>query len=316
MNINRIINVAFQIDIIESLDLKTDSTILFMYEAYIRGYNIFSYEPKNLSFCEGKVVARGVKISFVGLIPKPIRRQNLDLSNFDIIFIRQNPPFNMFYISATYILDLLKKVIFINNPSGIRNSPEKLLTTYFPELIPPTIISRDIQVIQTFIKKYISVVLKPLYNFGGRGVLKLKSNNNNLFNILKILLKKIQEPIVIQKFLPEVYKGDIRILLFNQEPVGAFRRVPKQNDFRGNLIMGGRVEKYLLTNKDREICEVIKPILKKHGLIFVGIDIINGFLIEINTTSPTGINAFNKIENITLESSLWDIIEKKFYFVG
>ncbi|MCP4923577.1 MAG: glutathione synthase [bacterium] len=300
-------------DPLESLNFQTDSTLLLMKEAHKRGYKIFFYTPENLSFCEGILLAQGYNIHFEGgALNASVQKETFDLAKTNVIFIRQNPPFDMGYLSTTYLLDLLpKSIVFVNHPAGVRNSPEKILVTHFPDLIPPTLISRDPEVIQDFIKKYQRIVLKPLYSFGGQGIFTLQAEDPNLAPLLETFLNQSREPFVIQKFLPEVFEGDVRILLIDGEPVGGFRRVPKKGDFRSNLVVGGTAEAYTLSPRDKEICKKIAPILKERGLIFVGIDVIGGFLTEINTTSPAGLGPLNEIGGHKVEAHLWNIIEKK-----
>ena len=219
----------------------------------------------------------------------------------------------MFYLTSTYLLEMLPdKILFVNNPTGVRDSPEKILVTYFSHLIPDTLISRDLMSIQNFIEDYKMVVLKPLYSFGGTGIFILKKEDINLRSLLGILIEQSNEAFIIQKFIPEVFIGDIRILIIDGKIIGGFRRIPKKGDFRGNMFVGGKVEPYVLNNRDREICEEIIPILKERGLLFVGIDIINGFLIEINVTSPTGLHSMNKLYSGNIEDDFWNSIEYKF----
>jgi glutathione synthase len=313
MTSHHCLHIAFQMDPLESLNFQTDSTLLIMKEAYKRGHTIFFYTPENLSLCEGQLLAKGYHINFEGgALNASVKEESVDLSKADVVFIRQNPPFDMGYLSATYLLDLLPKTtVFVNDPTGVRNSPEKLLATHFPEITPPTLISRDTEVIQDFIEKHEKIVLKPLYGFGGQGIFTLKAEDPNLAPLLETFLTHSNEPFVVQKFLPEVFEGDVRILLIDGEPVGGFKRIPKKGDFRSNLVVGGTAEPYTLTPQDKEICKEIGPTLKERGLIFVGIDVIGGSLIEINTTSPTGIGPLNKMGGHKVEAHLWNVIEKK-----
>lgn len=313
MTLKRNLHVAFQMDPLESLNFQTDSTLLLMKEAHKRGHKIFFYTPENLSFCEGNLITQGYHIHFEGgVLNAAAQKEKLNLSKADIIFIRQNPPFDMRYLSTTYLLDLLPETtLFVNHPTGVRDSPEKLLVTRFPDLIPPTLISRDTELIQDFVQQHQRIVLKPLYSFGGQGVFTLKAEDPNLTPLLDIFLSQSDEPFVIQKFLPEVFKGDIRIVLIDGEEIGGFRRIPQEGDFRSNLVVGGTAESYTLTPRDKEICKTIGPILKERGLIFVGIDVIGGFLTEINTTSPTGLGPLNETGGKKVEAHLWNVVERK-----
>lgn len=309
----RYLHVTFQIDVLKYLNFETDSTLLLMKEACRRGYKVFFYFPQNLTFYNGELIAQGYYAHFNGdYLDLNLNKEYFNLKKTDIIFIRQNPPFDMTYLSTTYLLDFLsKKIILINQPQAIRDNPEKILVNHFLDLIPPTLISRDSKVIKKFIDKHKRIILKPLYSFGSRGVLSLQNDDHDLMAILNIFLEQTKEPLVIQKFLPEIFQGDVRIFLVDGEFLGGFRRVPKNGDFRSNLIVGGMSTSYVLNNRDKEICKKIGPILKAKGLFFVGIDIIGKFLIEINTTSPTGINALNKINQEKLELKIWNIIENK-----
>ncbi|XP_022778545.1 uncharacterized protein LOC111320120 [Stylophora pistillata] len=313
MTSHRGLHIAFQMDPLESLNFRTDSTLLIMKEAYKRGHTIFFYTPENLSLCEGKLLAKGYHINFEGgVLNAAVQKEMFDLFQADVVFIRQNPPFDMGYLSATYLLDLLPQTtVFVNDPTGIRNSSEKLLATHFPEITPPTLISQDTENIQDFIEKHKKIVLKPLYGFSGQGIFTLKAQDPNLEPLLDTFLTHSNEPFVIQKFLPEVVEGDARILLIDGEPVGGIRRVPKKGSFRSNISVGGTPKPYTLSPRDKEICKKISPTLKERGLLFVGIDVIGGFLIEINTTSPTGIGPLNKMDGHKVEAHLWNVIEKK-----
>lgn len=220
----------------------------------------------------------------------------------------------MSYLTSTYFLDLLpKNILILNNPSSIRNNPEKILVTYFQDLIPPTLISRDIKIIQEFIEINNKIVLKPLYNFGGKGILNFDKKDPNLKSVLEIFLKKTHEPFLVQKFLPEVFDGDIRILLIDGNFIGSFKRVPNKKDFRSNLIIGGNYKNYKIDSRHKKICEKIYSCLKQTNLFFVGIDIIKNFLVEINTTSPTGLRVIDKYQkNIKIDKLIWDFLEKKY----
>ena len=226
--------------------------------------------------------------------------------------IRQDPPFNINYITATYLLEHLHpKILVINNPKSIRDAPEKLYVTNFKNLTPPTLISQDIVEIKKYIKKYKNLIVKPLYEKGGKGIFKISSNDKNITNKIQNILKKENLPVVIQKYIPQVKDGDKRIILINGNPVGKMKRVPTKNEVRANLSQGGSAEKTILTARDKFICKKLKPWLKKEKIFFAGIDIIGNYLTEINVTSPTGIVEINNLENIKLEKIFWDLAKKK-----
>lgn len=242
-----------------------------------------------------------------------MQKRFLNLLAVDIIFLRQNPPFNINYLTSTYFLDFLpKNILILNNPNGIRNNPEKILVNYFQDFVPPTLISNDSKIIEEFIKINNKVVIKPLYSFGGKGVLTFNKNDKNLKSVLEFFLEKNKQNFLIQKFLPEVFKGDIRVLLIDGNFLGSFRRMPHKKDFRSNLLVGGKYINHNINKKQKDICYKISTCLKQIGLFFVGIDIIENYLIEINITSPTGIVSINKNKQIRLEKILWDFLEKKY----
>lgn len=236
-------HVTFQIDPLKYLNFRTDSTLLLMKEAYNRNYKVFFYFPPNLTLCGDELIVLGYYVYFnKNSLNIKLKSEYLNLKETDIIFIRQNPPFNMTYLSSTYLLEFLpEKIIFINQLKGVRNNPEKILVNYFPELAPPTLISRDLKIIKKFINEHKRIIVKPIYNFGSKGILSLQHNNINLISILDIFLNQSKEPLIIQKFLPEVFQGDIRIFLINGEFLDGFRRIPKKGDFRSNLIVGGGI---------------------------------------------------------------------------
>lgn len=308
--------IAFQMDPFEKLDPSKDSSLVLAYEARMRGYEVFHYLPETLSLREGKVTAYGCRFTVdeKGLNIQKESTQKLDLGDFDAVMIRQDPPFDMAYITSTYLLEHLKgKTLVLNNPQAIRKNPEKILMTYFKDLIPPTIITRNEQDIKDFANDVGDVVLKPLYGYGGMGVVRLQKQDPNLGSLLELFAEIDNLPLIAQQYLPDVEKGDKRIFLMNGEFVAAMNRVPQVGNFRSNMRVGGAAEVYTMTKRDHEICEAIGPILKEEGLFFAGIDVIGSYLTEINVTSPTGIKAINKLNNIQAEKIYWDMLEKTYW---
>ena len=308
--------IAVQMDPLKKLHQESDSSLVLANEAQNRGYKIFMYQPNQLSLknnqvfallCSLKIIKEKNKYKF-----KSGPKKNTNLSKMNVILMRQDPPFNLNYITATYLLEHLNpKTIIINNPLSVRNAPEKLYVTFFKHLMPPTLISQDVNQIKKFLKKYKENIVKPLYEKGGKGIYKISLKDKNLAKKLNIKIKKEKLPLIIQKFLPEVKYGDKRIILFDGKPVGSMKRIPAINKIRANLSQGGSAHKSPLTKRDKYICKEISPWLKKTGLFFAGIDIIGNYLTEINITSPTGIVEINQLENKNLEKIFWDMIEKK-----
>jgi glutathione synthase len=309
------LNVAIQMDPIGSINIDTDSTFVLALEAQRRGHRLFHYLPTRLTFREGRVVARAN--------PLTVRRNpgdhatlddeiEIDLRDMDVVLMRQDPPFDLAYIAATHLLELVHpKPLVVNNPAGVRNAPEKLLITRFPELIPPTLITADRQQIHEFRRAHEDIVVKPLFGNGGAGVFHVKPDDDNLNALLEMFAARNGEPLMVQRYLPAVRDGDKRIILVDGVPAGAVNRVPAAGEARANLHVGGRAEKSVLTPKDREICAAIGPVLRDRGLIFAGIDVIGDSLTEINVTSPTGLQEINRLDGVCLESWLWKAIEAK-----
>ncbi|MFP4098010.1 MAG: glutathione synthase [Alphaproteobacteria bacterium] len=310
------LNVALQMDPVESINPKSDNTMLLSIEAQKRGYKVFYYLPQDLSFEDGKVKAQAYPVTFHKDPSHYYAREEpriIDLaSDIDVVLMRQNPPFDMAYITATFILDHIKeKTLIVNDPTEVRNAPEKLLTTHFPDLIPPTLISRNKQAILDFYQKHKNIVLKPLYSFGGDQVYHVDRTGKNLITLLEMYAKFFQEPIVIQKYIPDVVKGDKRVILLDGNPIGACLKIPPKNEIRSGLDLGGKSEKTSLSARDIEICNAIGPVLKDRNLIFASIDILGEYLSEINVTSPGGIPYINKLDNVCLEEKFWDAFEEK-----
>jgi len=309
------LSIAFQMDPIGSVNINADSTFRLAEEAQARGHRLFHYTPDHLSFREGRVFARGQDIVVRRVIGDHVSfgpDRDQDLADVDVVWLRQDPPFDMGYITTTHLLDLIHPAtLVVNDPFWVRNSPEKLLVLRFPDLIPPTMIARDLATIRGFKATHGDIILKPLYGNGGAGVFRLDPNDRNLASLHELFVGMSREPLIVQKFLPDVALGDKRIILVNGEPVGAINRVPQPGETRSNMHVGGRPEKVGLTVRDDEICASIGPVLREKGQIFVGIDVIGNYLTEINVTSPTGIQELERFDGVNIAARIWDVIEAK-----
>jgi glutathione synthase len=309
------LTVAIQMDPIESININGDSTFVLALEAQKRGYQLLHYLPKHLSFREGKVLARARTLQVRRELGNHFTLGNfesVDLSTVDVVLMRQDPPFDMSYISATHILEHIHpKTLVVNNPASVRNAPEKLFVTHFPGVMPPTLISSDTEEIKSFRDQHKDIIVKPLYGNGGAGVFHIKPDDENLNSLLEMFTTMWREPIIVQRYVPEVRQGDKRIILVDGKPVGAVNRVPASGEARSNMHVGGRPEKSVLSKREQDICQAIGPALKERGLIFVGIDVIGDYLTEINVTSPTGIQEINRFDGGALEALVWDAIESK-----
>jgi glutathione synthase len=307
--------VAFQMDPIGSVDIDADSTFRLAEEAQARGCSMWHYTPDGLSFREGQVVARAQPLRVKRLRGDHAQlgdTVDLDLADMDVVWLRQDPPFDMGYITTTHILDRLKgETLVVNDPFWVRNSPEKLLVLDFPDLTPPTTIARDIEVLHDFKSRHGDIILKPLYGNGGAGVFRLDPNDRNLASLHELFTGMNREPLIAQKFLPDVSAGDKRIILVDGDPVGAINRVPAPGETRSNMHVGGRPEKTGLTAREREICAAIGPRLREMGQVFVGIDVIGGYLTEINVTSPTGIQELERFDGVNVAAMIWDAIDAR-----
>ena len=307
--------IAFQMDPIETVNINADSTFRIAEEAQARGHELFFYTPDHLAFQEGKVTARGQNFTVQrvqGQHADLSEMQEVDLADFDVIWLRQDPPFDMHYITTTHLLDLIHPdTLVVNDPFWVRNYPEKLLVLRFPDLTPPTTVARDLETIKAFKEKHSDVILKPLYGNGGAGVFRLDQNDRNLASLHEVFTGFSREPLIVQKFLPDVSNGDKRVILVDGEPIGAINRVPAKGETRSNMHVGGRPEKVGLTERDREICAAIGPLLREKGQIFVGIDVIGDYLTEINVTSPTGIQELERFDGINAAEKIWEAIEAR-----
>lgn len=307
------LKVAVQMDPLEHIRIAGDTTFLMMLSAQERGHALFVYTPDRLVLEGGKLFARG----------RPVTVQDVegghatfgpwelkDLSEMDVVLLRQDPPFDMAYITSTHFLDAIHpKTLVVNNPTEVRNAPEKLFVTTFEGVQPPTLITSDVEAIYDFRARHGDIVLKPLYGGGGSGVARLLVDDPNLDALLDLHRMIGREPVIAQKFIPAVVKGDKRILLVDGEPVGAVNRVPNAGQIRSNLAVGGRAEAVELTTRDRELCAIIGPELKRRGLLFVGIDVIGDYLTEINVTSPTGARALKRFTGVDATEVMWERIE-------
>ncbi|CAO6129015.1 RimK Glutathione synthase/Ribosomal protein S6 modification enzyme (glutaminyl transferase) [Candidatus Pelagibacterales bacterium] len=307
--------IAIQMDPLESINIKSDSTYILALEAQKRGHSLFHYLPENLIYENGRVSALG---NVFKLFPnkkiffKKSKTQKIFLDDCDVVLVRQDPPFNMSYITATYLLEMVSdKTLILNDPKSIRDNPEKLSMLNFKNIIPPTLISKNIEQCFSFQKKYKKTIIKPLYGNGGEGISKLEGTNTLLKRKILKLISRYKQPIVVQKYLKEIKEGDRRIILIDGEYVGSVARIPKKGSVTANFHTGGSAKKVGLVRRDKKICSILKPFLKKNKLFFTGIDVIGDYLTEINVTSPTGIQEINKLNGVKLEEFFWDRVEKK-----
>jgi len=317
------LKVAIQMDPLERLFKPADSTLYLAQAAAKRGYELFHYEPQHLRMEVGKrgldITARGRALEFPGPEQQSVRYgapKTHNLENFDIILMRQDPPFDLAYIAATHVLEHLKdKVRITNDPVSVRNAPEKLLCTHFPQLMPPTIITRDHAAICAFLAKHGDVIFKPLFGFAGYGIFRLRENDGNLHALLEVMSAHNSEPWLVQKYLSAITTvGDKRIVMLDGEPVGCFTRIPAKDDIRGNMRVGAKPKPAKLTKRDREICQTLAPLFRKQGLFLVGIDVIGDYLTEINVTSPTGLVIADRLEGRKgkdrIAERFWDQLSK------
>ena len=307
--------VAIQMDPIDRIDIDGDSTFALALEGQARGHSLLYYGPRALTFNDGKVTAR--------LRPLKVRAKKgdhfelgeakvEDLSRMDVILMRQDPPFDMAYITATHFLERLHpKTLIVNDPAHVRNAPEKLFVTEFKDLMPPTLITSDLGEIAAFRAEHADIILKPLYGNGGAGVFRVKPDDENFGALLEMFTLFYREPVVVQRYVPEVRQGDKRIILVDGVFAGAINRVPAAGEARSNLHVGGRAEATTLTAREKEICTALGSALKARGLIFTGIDVIGSYLTEINVTSPTGIQEVKRFGGADIAALIWDAIEAK-----
>ena len=307
--------VAIQMDAIESINIDADSTFVLAMEAQRRGHALYYYLPHALTFEDSRLYAKAQRLE--------VRREKgnhftlgaperLDLATMDVVLMRQDPPFDMAYITATHLLEHIHpETLVVNDPVSVRNAPEKLFVTHFRELMPPTLITSSREEVEAFRRAHKDIIVKPLFGNGGAGVFHISPEDENLSALLELFTELYREPLIVQQYLPAVRKGDKRIILVDGEPVGAINRVPPPGEARSNMHAGGKPLKSNLTMREREICEAIGPTLREKGMIFVGIDVIGDWLTEINVTSPTGIQEINRFDNVSIEGLVWDAIERR-----
>ena len=315
MSINKI---AIQMDSIENIDFNFDTSFLLGFEAQQRGYDVFYYKPEDLEYNNNQIQALGHFIKFFDNQEYYFeylseKKEIINLAEIDVVLIRQDPPFDMNYISSTYLLEQLDaSTVVLNQPSSIRNCSEKIYPLQFKEFMPPTIITQNIETIKNFLKDQKDIVTKPLYGNGGEGIFRTTINDRNLKGINENI-EKLNEPLIAQRYIPEILNGDRRIILIDGEYYGSVARIPENDNLKANFHAGGRPEKTNLIYRDKEICDTLKKDLKEKNLFLVGIDVIGNYLTEINVTSPTGLKQINKLNNTNLEKIYWDKLEKKFF---
>jgi glutathione synthase len=309
------LKIAVQMDPIERIKIAGDSTFALLLEAQSRGHELSYYTPDRLSLSEGRLYASAQPLNVRDKAGDHFtlgEAKRIDLASFDVILLRQDPPFDMHYITTTHLLEKLDpKTLVVNNPRSVRNAPEKMFVMEFADLMPPTLITRDLDEIKTFREKHKDIVMKPLYGKGGESVFRVAPGDLNFGSLYDLFSVTFREAWVVQKFLPEVKDGDKRIILVDGEFAGAVNRVPAEGDLRSNMVRGGSPRKTDLSAREREICDRLGPELKKRGLLFTGIDVIAGWLTEINVTSPTGIRAIKNLGGPDVAALIWDAIEKK-----
>ncbi|MEC9432968.1 MAG: glutathione synthase [Pseudomonadota bacterium] len=309
------LSIAIQMDPIQSVDINADTTFRMAEEAQARGHSLFYYRTENLALDEGTVFARGQALT--------VRREQgnhfslgeearVDLSTMDVVLLRQDPPFDMSYVTNTHMLQRIHPgTLVVNDPFWVRNYPEKILVLDFPELSPPTMVARSLADLRAFKARHGEIILKPLYGNGGAGVFRLPESDRNLASLHELFSGINREPLIAQAFLPAVEKGDKRVILIEGEPVGAINRVPQKGETRSNMHVGGRPEKIALDDADRAICARIGPLLREKGQIFVGIDVIGGKLTEINVTSPTGMQELERFDGVNIAEKFWQAVEAR-----
>ena len=308
------LSIAIQMDPVGSIDITGDTSFALGLEAQSRGHTLWYYSPDRLSLNEGRVEAIGQALTLRDVEGDHFDAGSMErraLSDFDVILMRQDPPFDMNYITATHLLEMLPpETMVVNNPAEVRNAPEKLLVTLFPDLMPPTLISRDTETIRAFRDTHRDIIVKPLFGNGGAGVFRLPPDDENFSSLLEMFFAGSREPVMVQAYVPAVRLGDKRIILVDGEPVGAVNRVPGAGEARSNLHVGGTAVASELTERDQYICTRIGPELRRRGLTFVGIDVIGDYLTEINVTSPTGIREIRRLSGTDIAALTWDAIER------
>lgn len=309
------LRVAVQMDHISTIQIGGDSTFAMLLEAAKRGHKLFHYVPNQLMLLDGQVLAHMAPLTVQDVEGNHFTlgpEETVLLSDMDVVLLRQDPPFDMNYITSTHLLERIHpKTLVVNDPAHVRNAPEKIFVTEFPDLMPKTLISRNADDIRAFREDVGDIILKPLYGNGGAGVFRLTSDDQNLASLLEMFEQAFPEPFMVQQYLPDVRAGDKRIILVDGKAVGAINRVPAEGEARSNMHVGGRAEAIGMTAREHEICERIGPSLKERGFIFVGIDVIGDYMTEINVTSPTGIREVKKFGGADISALIWDAIEAK-----
>jgi len=309
------LHIAIQMDPLESINPTHDTTLRIGLEAQTRGHALWHYTPDQLSWREGKITAEAQRVTFFAgeeRYHEFTEKTLLDLNEMDVVLLRQDPPFNMAYITTTYLLERLQpKTLVVNNPASVRDWPEKWLPVLFKEFMPPTLVSADVKAIEDFRRAHKDIVVKPFYGFGGHDVFRIPPEEKNAATLIAKALPKTKEPVMVQKFLPEVKDQDRRILIIDGEVAGIFGRIPTEGDIRANIRLGGTPVKAEITPRQRQICDALAPVLKEKGLLLAGIDVIGNFLTEVNITSPTGFAAANRLYSTKLEKKFWDAVEKR-----
>ncbi|MBL7237381.1 MAG: glutathione synthase [Komagataeibacter hansenii] len=323
---SRPLKIGVQMDPLGAIDIKGDSTFALMLEAEARGYELYVYQVETMTLSEGRISPQGTRLERLAARARRVHVQRvagahatygeehvLDLGGMDVILMRQDPPFDMAYITATHMLEHIHGVgpgraLVVNDPASVRNAPEKLLVTHYPDLMPPTLVTWDVRAIRDFRARWRDIIVKPLFGNGGAGVFRIREDDPNLNSLLEMHFARSREPLMIQRYEPAVRQGDKRIILADGQPIGAIDRVPAEGEARSNMHVGGRAVKATLTPRDHEICAAIGPLLREQGLIFVGIDVIGEWLTEINVTSPTGLQEIDRFDGVNTASMLWDCI--------
>jgi len=309
------LKIAAQMDPIERIDIKGDSTFAILLEAQARGHDIFYYTPPNLALNGDRLLARGHTLNVVDRTGDHYALSDprvVDLSSRDCVLLRQDPPFDMAYITTTHLLERLHpKTLVVNDPAQVRNAPEKIWVLDFLDLMPPTLVTRQLEDVLAFRAEHKDIIVKPLYGNGGAAVFRIRPEDSNVGSLVELFQTVFREPFMVQQYRPEVKAGDKRIILVDGEVAGAINRVPQEGETRSNLHVGGTARPVELTARDREICERLKPELKRRGLIFTGIDVIGPYLTEINVTSPTGIRQVKAFGGNDIAAMIWDVVERK-----
>jgi len=309
------LKVAVQMDHVSTVNIMGDTTFALSLEAQRRGHRLYHYTPDRLTQEDGRIFARIEEMTVRDekgnhfSLGEPVRT---DLAGMDVVLLRQDPPFDMNYITTTHLLERIHpKTLVVNDPAWVRNSPEKIFVTEFPDLMPPTLITRDAAEVAAFRRAHGDIIIKPLYGNGGAGIFHMRRDDRNLASLIEMFSLMFREPFIVQRYLPEVRKGDKRIILIDGRPVGAVNRVPAEHDSRSNMHVGGRAEAAELTAREQEICARIGPSLRERGFILVGIDVIGDFMTEINVTSPTGIREIERFGGADIAALFWGVVEAK-----